>query len=153
MVAITQDQFEDKVRRDFVWLRAGRWLLHPDREQESRWKVLRWILGPPMFVVSLAYAQVLPFLVERTAGPILRLLPAVEDPKLLARIEDLFRVLYLLLDEFGGWSLARSRVSYWLEELDEYIDALELVRSHGCELDETIGSIHEHHERERRESA
>jgi hypothetical protein len=65
----------------------------------------------------------------------------------LARIEDFFRLLYESLSMFGRFSLARSKVAYWLDELDEQIDMLEFTRRHGSALDATIAELGVHHAR------
>lgn len=150
MFAATADQFAAQMRHELWWLQAARWVVHPDRKRELRWKLMRWALLPIAAPLSLIYAQALPFLTERTVRPILVQLPWVTDRELLARIEDLFRLLYELLRELGPWSLARAKVAYWLEELDEQLDSLEFVREHSTEVDSTIAQLRAHHARQER---
>ena len=145
MFAATADQFAEQVRQELWWLRAVRWLVHPDRQREHRWKLVRWLLWPFAVPLMLVYAQALPFLTERTVRPILSQLPWITDRELLARIEDLFRLLYALLRKLGPLSLARTKLAYWLEELDEQLDTLEFVRMHGPDVDTTIAQIRAHH--------
>ena len=72
-------------------------------------------------------------------------IPWVTERKLLARIENLFRLFYELLRELGPRSLAKTKVAYWLEELDEQLDSLEFVREYGADLDATIAEVRSHH--------
>ena len=145
MYAATADQFAARIRHELWWLNTMRWMMHPDREQELRWRLLRWVLAPITFLLSLIYAQALPFFIERTVRTILPQLPWVTERKLLARIENLFRLFYELLRELGPRSLAKTKVACWLEELDEQLDSLEFVREYGADLNATIAEVRSHH--------
>lgn len=148
MYAATPDEFADQVHRRIRLLRIAEWLVHPDRERERRWRYLRWPIFLIAFLPALIYAQALPHLIERAVTPIIPRLPWTTDRELLARVEDYFQLLHAVLAELGKWSLARGKVEYWLEELDEQIDMLEVVRERGSEIDETIAAVRAHHARQ-----
>jgi hypothetical protein len=148
MFAATADQLiAERVRQDFWWLRAARWLVHPDRQHDRGLRLWLWLLWPIGFPVSLVYAQALPYLLNRALPPVLQQLPWVTDRELLGSLENLFKLCHELLRVVGKYSLARGKVAYWLEELDEQIDTLEFVRAHGGELDAAVAEIRAHHAR------
>jgi hypothetical protein len=145
MFVATADQLAETVRQDFWWLRAARWILHSDRQNDHRFRFWVWLLLPIGFVFSMFYAQLLPFLFDRALPPILRQLPWTTNREILARVEDLLRVCHELLRVVGKYSLARKKTALWLDELDEQIDSLEFVRLNGTDVDAEIAQIRGRH--------